>query len=36
VDLGLTYVRNMIVLGVVLGLTAYLTDQARSIRAAAK
>ena len=35
VDLGLTYSRTMIVLGVSLGLTAYLTDAARAQEAAA-
>ena len=36
VDLGLTYSRNMIVLGVMLGLTAYLRDQVRTSPAAVR
>ena len=36
VDLGLTYVRNMIVLGVMLGLTAYLRDQVGTTAPAAR
>lgn len=36
VDLGLTYSRNMIVLGVTLGLTAYLRDQVRTSPAAVR
>ena len=36
VDLGLTYARNMIVLGVTLGLMAYLTDHVRSQTAAVR
>jgi Kef-type K+ transport system membrane component KefB len=36
VDLGLTYSRTMIVLGVTLGLSGYLTDQVRSKRMAVR